>query len=227
MQQENKLQIIENGLVAFFDILGFKAILSANGVEESLKIINNCMLKALDETRKSPFGLKFKIETFVISDSILVALPGLTDGTCGLLFLLYCHHLFSGLLFNGLPTRGAIAFGKFAVLNRSDQIVFVGQPIVDSHELAESLDIAACAVTLSSESKVLNDLTRELFQVHETPRKKLPPCELYLLKYGTEFSRAEMVKYFEQHNKSLGEGPAKKLSNTIEFLKVSGELKSV
>ena len=49
MKQENNHETLEiqDGLVAFVDILGFKQLLSANEAEKSLNIINTCMLKTI------------------------------------------------------------------------------------------------------------------------------------------------------------------------------------
>jgi hypothetical protein len=223
-QEENKLQIIEDGLVGFFDILGFKAILQANGVEESIDIVNTCMFEATVFAEKT-FKSRFEVRSLIFSDSILVALPNSKDSAGVLVFTCFCQQLFSGLLVHGLPARGAISRGRFAIQTQSDQIVFVGQPIVESHELAASLEIAACALTPSSESSVLSVPTRNIFQTHKTPLKNLPSRELNLLKFGTEFSCAEITQYFQAHKKKIDICSTKKLNNTIEFLKACKELR--
>jgi len=213
----------ENGLVAFLDILGFKKMLSANALEHALQIINTCILKELAETEKI-YGSKFKIRTFVISDSILIALPDIT-ARGAFVFTLFCNHFICGLLIKGLPVRGAIAGGKFSIQTADNQIIFAGQPIIVAHELADSLEIAACVVDPSSKSKILNNLTCDLFQVHVTPIKKNQTHNLYLLKYGIGFSRKQINQYFEDHKKQLDDASASKLNNTIEFLNNCGELK--
>jgi hypothetical protein len=223
-KEEKNLQTVpvENGLVAFFDVLGFKKMLAANAVEESLDIINACMLEELTTAEKI-YG-KFNIQTFVISDSILIALSNLTSKEV-MFFTMFCQQFIWGLLMNGLPVRGAIASGKFSVLTRPNQIVLVGQPIIDAHELVNSLEIAACALTPSSESDVLKHLRNGQFKMHKTPIKNFPACGLYLLKYGTACSREQMIHYFEKHNKHLDFSSFNKLNNTIEFLKACGDFK--
>ncbi len=215
---------VESGLVAFFDILGFKQILSANAAEESLHIVNTCMLKELAQTERM-HGPQFKIQTFVISDSILIVLPNLTD--IGVfVFTSFCNLFFFGLLINGLPARGAIAAGKFFIQKKPNQIIFVGQPIIDAHELANTLEIAACALTPSSESKVLQHLTPGTFKIHDTPVKG-GSAQRYLLKYGAVLSREQIIRCFKAHKKHLDSISDKKLNNTIEFLTACGELKPV
>ena len=220
-KEENNLQTVESGLVAFFDILGFKQMLSANAAKESLKIVNTCMLNGLAQTEKM-HPAQIGIKTFVISDSILIVLPSLTD--IGVfLFANFCNLFFFGLLIDGLPARGAIAAGKFFIQLKQNQIIFVGQPIIDAHELANSLEIAACALTPSSESKVLQHLTPGTFKIHDTPIKT-GSKQLYLLKYGAELSHEQIVRCFEKHKKHLDPNSLIKCNNTIEYLNECGEL---
>jgi len=154
MKRENNQQtiVVQSGLVAFVDILGFKQLLSANAAEESLKIINACMLKGLAGT-ENLFPRQAEIKTFVISDSILIVQPNLTEAGIFVLAM-FCKLFFYGLLMDGLPARGAIAAGNFFIQTTENQIVFAGQPIVEAYELANSLEIATCALTPSIETKV-------------------------------------------------------------------------
>jgi hypothetical protein len=228
-KEENSLQAnpIGDGLVAFFDILGYKEMLLANTVEESLRIVNKCLLAALAETKKTNHP-KIQIKTFVISDSILIALPNLTQ--IGVFFFTqFCSMFIFELLIHGLPARGAIATGRFSIKSKQNQIAFVGQPIIDAYELTNSLEIAACALTPASEGNVLPHLTNDQFQLHNTPVKNLPPCKLYLLKYGcgTGFSREKIIQHFKAHNKHIDAIAFNKLNNTIEFLKECGELQPI
>jgi hypothetical protein len=51
---------------------------------------------------------------------------------------------------NGLPLRGAIAFGDFIV----QQNVFAGKPIVEAIELGKNLDLAACVIDETAEKEL-------------------------------------------------------------------------
>jgi hypothetical protein len=224
-EAENNLQTIpvESGLVAFFDILGFKQMLSANTVEESLKIVNTCMLNALAET-EGMHPPQIRIKTFVISDSILIVLPNLTE-VGALLFTAFCRIFFFNLLIDGLPARATIAAGKFCIQQRPNQIVFVGQPIIDAHELANSLEIAACALCPSSESIVLQHLAPGTFRIYDTPLKS-GSAQLCLLKPGTRFSREQIIRYFTKHKKHLDSNSFYKLNSTIKFLRECDDFES-
>jgi hypothetical protein len=212
---------VESGLVAFFDILGFKQMLAANMAEESLDIVNTCMLKGLAETEKM-HPARIGIQTYVISDSILIVLPDLTDGGV-FLFTRFCNLFFFGLLLDGLPARGAITTGKFFIQPKPNQIIFVGKPIIEAHELANSLEIAACALVPSSEREILSS-TPESFKLYDTPTKD-GAAQYHLLKYGTELSREQIIRCFAKHGKLLDSKSYKKLNNTIMFLDKCGELK--
>jgi hypothetical protein len=231
----------KDGLVAFFDILGYKNLLLANSVEASLNIIDTAMLRALDGTEdgfKSIIGDKpFDLETFVISDSILVALPAAgasnqvarSRGT--LFFIIFCAQLMTDLLQKGLPPRGAIASGVYAVRSEKNRVAFVGQPILDAHALAGSLELAGCAIVPSFESKALFGADLHFMQVYKTPIKNQASCELRLLRYSfMDFdkehstSRQKIVGYFEAHKKRLDSSSLRKLNNTIQFLKNCNQL---
>ncbi|MCC6823353.1 MAG: hypothetical protein IT579_21695 [Verrucomicrobia subdivision 3 bacterium] len=233
---------IKTGLVAYFDILGYKNLLLANSVEDSIKIIDTAMLQALDEieggyksiTDKRPFDL----ETFVISDSILVALStggqsneGKGRGT--LFFAVFCAELMTHLFQKGLPTRGAIASGDFIARSKNNRVTLAGQPIVDAHELASSLELAGCAIVPSSEAEALFGSAREFAQLYQTPIKNSPACELHLLRYcfrnfdeENSISRKKIIECFEAHKKGLNPNSLGKLNNTIHFLKKCNQLPS-
>jgi len=226
----NQPQNASNGFVAFFDILGFKSLLRANTIKKSLAIINESFKKGLAETEELHSEVT-GIKTFVISDSILVALPmererGPTNEAYAYLFCSFCGFLMRNLFYAGLPVRGAIAFGEFYVCNEANKIIFAGQPIVDTYELANAMDISACAIVPTSESKVLNQMTSDSFKVHATPRKALPKSELYLLKYGVKghpFSRERIIEMFSAHGKNLDQSSLSKVNNTIDFLRQCDE----
>jgi hypothetical protein len=220
MNDSQKLST-QQGLVAFFDILGFRKMLQANTIIESLDIINKVMLRELEQAESTFGGL---VKTFVISDSILITLPIAKKAP---VLPWFCSRIMFGLLLEGLPVRGAIAAGEFYVQQEPNKIIFVGQPIIDAYELAASMEIAACAVVPSSESKILGH-SRANFERYKTPLKNRTSCDLYLLKYEIEncpFSREEIIKSFEAHKKHLDPDSYSKFNNTIEFLNQCGDLK--
>jgi len=225
-QETNDSQKIqtEHGLVAFFDILGFKSLLRANTLKESLAIIDNSFIKALTETERIHKNLS-RLKTFVISDSILVALPmeqaqSAANEAYVYLFCSFCQFLMLYLFYEGLPIRGAIAVGEFHIRNENNKIIFAGKPIVDACEMANAIDLSACVIVPASESNVLSQVTTDLFRIHATPRKAFPKSELYLLKYGVKdhpFAREKIIEMFNAHGKHLDQSSLSKVNNTIDF----------
>ena len=225
-EPENPREILtKHGLVAFFDILGYKNILSAHSAEEALKIVNASMLQSLKEAKKQ-YSVISKPDAFVISDSILLSLPleseTASTSPAAIMFLFFCAALMTSLLTRGLPTRGAISWGEFCFQSKKNQVVFVGEPIVEAIELANSLEIAACALAPSSESKVVTNASRQLLHLYKAPIKSQPKCELYLLKYffrDKTKTREEMIRSFRKHKKYLDGSSLSKFNNTIQFFK--------
>jgi hypothetical protein len=211
----------KHGFVAFFDILGFSKMMLANPLKESLDIINRAMLKVLKQAENDFEGM---FEITVISDSILITVPNPKKAGG---FPCFCIRIMDDLLVEGLPVRGAIAWGEFYVHKEPNKIVFIGQPIIDACKLAASIEIAACAVVPSSESKILG-LGSVWFQKHKTPLKNRTSCELYLLKHTeiSHSSREEIIKSFDAHKKHLDPDSFSKFNNTIDFLEKCGEQKT-
>jgi hypothetical protein len=78
-EAKNSREILtKHGLVAFFDILGYKNILSSNSAEEALKIVNASMLQSLKDA-SNQYRATIKPDTFVISDSAKLKAPVTTD----------------------------------------------------------------------------------------------------------------------------------------------------
>lgn len=144
----------EDGLIGFFDILGYQSFLENNDAEsaasEVLNVINNIAsitssglmtsLKTQDPLLK---GLVERIQWLVFSDTILMAMswdkPNLLDfRVFSLAALKLCRHMFDF----GLPLRGAIKNGNYLV----SKSCFAGRVIVDAYRVETSLNLAGCSI---------------------------------------------------------------------------------
>jgi hypothetical protein len=155
------------GLVAFFDILGYKNIIDNNKIETVAALISNKLLKIpnrLQELTLETFSpldldeyvLRRELAKFtspvLLSDSFLFTVPfGKNEdsdikGTRWLVFLIVCRHLTMWMFQNGLPVRGAIGYGPYFV----KKTCFAGKPIVEAYRLTNSLDLSGCTLTPSA-----------------------------------------------------------------------------
>ncbi|MCX5735370.1 MAG: hypothetical protein NTW68_13730 [candidate division NC10 bacterium] len=153
--------MISQGLVGFFDILGYQNIIDNNTIEEVSKIITEVLFSlpgaVMAEMKKGhcePVWDKMKmklknLEATLISDSILVVLAlDLKKSVWEKLFSVslferYIEGLMGATFREGLPVRGAIDFGDYFVEDRS----FAGKPIINCYRLGQSLDFSGGVMT--------------------------------------------------------------------------------
>lgn len=152
----------KEGLVAFFDILGYQDIINNNLIEEVAKIISETLIKLPDsakvlllegwheDDKKVQESLKevFKhIEYRVISDSILVVCEIPEEKDAELIywsfFMAYTVALLLVSFDKGLPLRGAMDHGEFFL----DSNCFAGKPIINCYRLSNRLELSGCVLT--------------------------------------------------------------------------------
>jgi hypothetical protein len=148
------IQEIEDGLVGFFDILGYQSFLENNDelnvageVIQTIDGMPNAVTSLWRTPDSHPEEVKVaeSIKWFVISDSVLMmmgfdtapkpAIQNIGFLACAALFCNFMHRA-------GLPVRGFIARGRVAHSDRC----FAGKPIVYAYRLGRRLDLAACGI---------------------------------------------------------------------------------
>jgi hypothetical protein len=153
------------GLIAFFDVLGYRSLLLNNDVRYCASIIQNVLLRMPEQVRKAMEARarefdpqwyeqieKCLARPVVFLDSIVWAYtfnPQLKGGIeiQWLYFILLCC-LFQRRMFDeGMPIRGAISFGEYFIAENC----FAGTPIVEAHDLSEQLQLVGGAITLKAE----------------------------------------------------------------------------
>jgi hypothetical protein len=161
----------KTGLIGFFDILGYQNLLERNEPETIAKevmpiltSIGERIPKALkDIDRNLAIELEKGVESeklrkhekiieaigwLVFSDTVLLTLainevdPDMVYGYW-MTFLLAAIVLQDELFKAGLPTRGAIEYGKFFVKDTC----FAGRTIVNAYQLCNQIELAACVLS--------------------------------------------------------------------------------
>jgi hypothetical protein len=149
------------GLVALFDVLGYRALLRHNQTRRAASIVMEHLVRDKSYVRRAflmrdvvksrKFNRRRTAHWFVISDSILLTQAidlkrrQLRVFDSWMPFLFNCMTLMQEMFWKGLPLRGAIAFGEFYV--DSERHCVVGRPIVEAYELSQSQDWSGCALT--------------------------------------------------------------------------------
>ena len=260
---------IKKGIVGFFDILGYTAFLKNNSAEDGIRevfeiIVNaekNCVNKfkhlfgktvEVDEQFEDELWAFIDNDTnwLIFSDTILLTLAYNNEDSIRekynkwMLFMWLSVYLNMDLLLSGLPLRGAIAFGNYAIRENC----FAGQPIVDAYELTQELDLSASVFTESAENEsdkiyssveeVLTSanaesspsLMREFFTDYLVPLKNKESSKLRTLDYlkftSPKYTNDEMkdvrqfvLEQFWKHDKDIPESAQSKVDNTEQFLR--------
>lgn len=243
-KQDFKSESLTQGLVAFFDILGYKSLVKNNGTEYCVRLTKAALYTVPIKLKKlmRKYHGQYLPNQFAFADSLLVytAFPPVSDPPVEHLFpvspfLAYCRNLMDVFFRAGLPLRGGIAFGDFY----ADRNLITGKAVIEAHELGESLQLAGCALTSKAEQFVLDPtgLLKETsipspfaddLVEYDTPIKPKPVVsskKLRLLKFWKEKEGKlrpthDLVrKQFAKHNKKIDDASVlEKIENTFRFL---------
>jgi len=153
------------------------------------------------------------------------------------LFAEFCAGVLNDLFWEGLPIRGAWAFGEFYIDLQPGKVCLAGIPIVEAYEFSNCLDLAGCVIAPSAEtilaSKQIIDPAAERplgFMKYSVPLKGRPKQKLFMLdhysfdranKRHPKISRQTVIEKFTAHNKRVSVEVLSKVNNTLEFLEAS------
>lgn len=155
----------ETGLIAFFDVLGYRSLLLNNDIQRCSSIIQAILLRVPERVRAAMILRANNFDPawadamerslgkpILFSDSIVWACAVKTALQGGveiqwLYFLLICCFFQRAMFEKGMPVRGAISFGEYFIVENC----FAGRPIVEAHDLCEKLDLVSCAITPEAE----------------------------------------------------------------------------
>lgn len=201
----------QQGLVGFFDILGYQQIIDNNDIAIAARLISTAII-SLPGKVKSVLTGRFSagnrsaiesdlsaIECRVISDSIVATCPqtGKTPAEIhwnNILFVTYCAQLLRSSFDAGLPLRGAIDYGEYYL----DKDCFAGQPIIDAYRLSCRLPFSGAVATpkcaklidesTESGKPILDRFVSALLFPMTVELKNMGSQKLYLLNWISPFS---------------------------------------
>lgn len=155
----------QQGIVGFYDILGYQSFLEANAASDAVEQILNTFQAIPAEVKNQLDASMYNaapiveitssIETLLFSDTILVTLPYKANDfehqlTAWVIFTIYSAYLQRHLFHYGLPIRGAIAFGAFV----TKKACFAGEPIIEAYKTGHTVDAAAIVYAPTAETEM-------------------------------------------------------------------------
>jgi hypothetical protein len=147
--KQSTWQITCERYIAFIDIMGFKDRVSRSSHKEiydMMKQIN--MVKKFNESVQWVDAKDKFIKSTFYSDSIIIYSK---DGTVNSAQFINnaVSSITHDLLANGIPHKGAIAFGLMTLDERRS--IFFGQPLIDAYLLQDQLNLYCIVVDASAE----------------------------------------------------------------------------
>ncbi len=175
-----------SGVVAFFDILGYKAFLKHSQSDEVATLVVKTIANAEDavlsyfektsdgeEDAKEFMGHARAVTWVVFSDTLLLLCPFETsmsqvDVVRRWHVVILSAQILSKYMFGvGLPLRGCISYGDFI----HEGNCFAGKTILEAYEFAESLQVAATVIHPTAFDELRS--TVEPFALRQDPTAKL------------------------------------------------------
>lgn len=147
-----------NRFVLFYDILGFKDIVSRRSHDDvlnKLESLNDALKNYSGEKLETALGKynvqKDQVHIVIFSDSIIVFTKS-DESVDAFTVLGVAHAIHTTALASGLAIKGAISYGEVSVdLERS---IFFGQPIIDAYLLHDELELLSVILDHNSEHKI-------------------------------------------------------------------------
>lgn len=182
------------GLIGYFDILGYQNFLENNSADKSINRVFEIITKIPTEIKNLSNDIAGKsnntvensyhhaLKHYVFSDTIVFTLeyPENPDEEWlnGALIHMTgcCARLFGEMHLNGLPVQGIIHEGKFFAINGDHVMSLAGEAIVEAYQLAKKINLSSLVYSESLSKKVMlkkssinNDTVPQF--TYRTPRK--------------------------------------------------------
>ena len=155
--QNNDIKV-QQGIIGFFDILGYQSFLDSNPIKKVSPVLNalnfldgeiRTFLLKSNHNEKLVESLVKRINWLIFSDTILLTCPfSVKDDDIKRIYrwtlISYASISLIRYMFQfGLPVRGVINTGEFIVKGNC----FAGKPIVQAYRLTQDLNLATCVFT--------------------------------------------------------------------------------
>ena len=240
----NSSYIVNEGVVSFFDFLGWKGICNRVLERDPLYIVDKIVVdtkyelkNCIDELlrRKHGYTNKYnsKISTIIsISDTIAIFTPFIKDNGISEYELLWIHakianDIFAESIENNLPIRGAISFGEYRFKNN----VFLGNGIDECAEEYEVCDWIGFHFTPKAEEIIEANISNKpvsfIMEYDKIPIKESKK-KIGNRKYCVNLLPcAEVYENFLKNNQTTDSNIRLKYDDTLDLFKYSKRINSI
>jgi hypothetical protein len=238
-----------NGLIGFFDILGYKNFLNNNSeveqAKKTLEIVNNLphtvksdFKRVADRLSNSSSSKKInavvtQLNPIIFSDTIVFFLPletseyQISDALKAM--VLVSAYFTKEMFINGLPIRGALHKGDYL----TDKNCFAGRGIIEAYNLCEALDFSGVACTKefydeikkANKRKIIERLTFEYLAPLKSMEDRLLILNWLSFLSEDEFNKCKndvelfILKSFWDHNKDCSNSVDLKIQNLAKSIR--------
>lgn len=141
-----------NRFVAFFDIMGFKNLVSTRTHEEVIKLMEviSAFAKIIDNNKFKEYSI---LKTTIFSDSIII-ISSDDSIDSAIHIMLASSLLVEKTIELGIPIKGSISYGMFTA--NFEKSLFIGQPLIDAFLLQEELFLYSVVMHHTFETYLFN-----------------------------------------------------------------------
>ena len=225
---------MNNGTIAFLDILGFKGIWQRREPDEVLDILNSSVEYIKDIFSNYPFQSEWGEVTgpdiTILSDTIVIIFGG-PRSSCSLFLAMVVNELIAFFLDKNLFLRGAIGYGNYIKSGNS----FLGPAIDDVaawYEASKFIGVIATPRTsylieLLTSNEVRFDTKKyPLFIKHPISFKNMPTQNIYCVnwpaaRYGNRPDAHKHIITIFSEGEPFDANVFSLVENTIDFIKAS------
>jgi hypothetical protein len=178
------------GIVGFFDILGYSNFLENNDPELAANTVLTTLTKLPQTTSKQAAELSKgpakefipiikQIQWLIFSDTILAVLPVSTDEADQVRFKKWTSFiaasviLYRTMIDNGLPLRGSITHGHFVI----HKTCFAGRSIIEAYKITHALNISCVVLSHPAQKTLFAVGKKETEGLHHLVYRYLVPLK--------------------------------------------------
>ena len=239
-------KIVTNGLVCFFDIMGYQNILLKNNITECARLIKDILLHIPEDVKNDllskgeEIGRMGELEDFLtnnfhkimISDTVIFFFD--LDKVNGdieyllLMVLIFIRKFQYESFNNGLPMRGSLDFGEYYYCDN----LFAGKTIVNTYTECNNLNFSGITISKNAYDyfKSLGHFGVKLFLKYYifeclVPLKQTEEIK-YIMKWynKNDYQKSKDIKQyifhsFYMHNKDVNNNALEKINNTENILR--------
>jgi hypothetical protein len=246
------------GVVAFFDILGYKSFLRNGKCDEAAELVVRTIAQAetdivsylqgtsAGEAEAQEFMSHVGRVTWVVfSDTLLLLCPFedmMSEREAARrwhVIILSAQILSKHMFEEGLPLRGCISYGQFI----QEENCFAGKTILDAHDTANSLEMAASVVHSTAFEELrrvvepfanAQELTAKILLIGSIVDYAVPTKTSKMTLHTLNFTVVKgiarvpnawlgdctdiVMRSFKKHNKTLGDKERAMAENTASYL---------